>query len=153
LNIKQLKSTDVGVAMTLKAIDDLMNAAYPAECNVMLPIEEIDESNVYFVGLYQGELLAACGAVVIKHDVDYYGELKRIYVHPDCRGQGLSVKIVDHLISYATEQDFDLLRLETGNKQLAAIQLYEKMGFTYRSRFGLYDYDPYAVYMERSVAR
>lgn len=151
MDIQRLNSRDLGVADTLQAIDDLMNAAYPAECNVMLPIEEVDSPEVHFVGIYNNGTIAACGAVVEKNDTEHYGELKRIYVHPDFRGKGLSVKILEYLIAYASQQDYQLLRLETGNKQTAALKLYEKMGFQYRSRFGCYEFDPYAVYMERLV--
>ena len=151
MEIQQLKSTSAGVQAVIKEIDHLMNTLYPEIADIMLPMEEIDLPNVYFVGIYVEEVLAACGAVISKYDREKYGEFKRIYVKPEYRGMGLSKKIISHFVTDASMHGYQYLRLETGFKQLAAIALYTSFGFKERNVFGDYGYDPEAMYMELPV--
>ena len=150
MEIIQLKSTSLGVQCVINEIDDLMNSLYPEEANIFLPIEEIDLSSVYFVGIYVKGVLAACGALITKSDC---GEFKRIYVRPKYRGMSFSKKIISHLISDASNKGFQHLRLETGDRQLTAIELYKSFGFEFCEVFGDYSYDPEAVYMELSLSQ
>jgi putative acetyltransferase len=153
MEIKQLKSSSTGVVSVIKEIDNLMNSLYPVEANIFLPIEELDLPNVYFFGIYVEDILAACGALISKFDKENYGEFKRIYVKPKYRGMGLSKSLISHLISTASKQGYKHLRLETGDKQLAAIALYKSFGFEIRNVFGEYVHDPEAVYMELSIEK
>jgi len=152
MNILQLTATSPGVQSVITEIDNLMNSLYPEEANIFLPIEDIDLPSVYYVGIYVNGILAACGALIAKSDITPYGEFKRIYVRPNYRGMGFSKKIISHLITNASIKGLQHLRLETGDKQLAAIELYKSFGFEFREAFGEYLFDPEAVYMELSVS-
>ncbi|MGB2516859.1 MAG: GNAT family N-acetyltransferase, partial [Pseudomonadales bacterium] len=44
-----------------------------------------------------------------------------------------------------------LARLETGNKQAAAIQLYKLLGYQTRGPFGQYVIDPLSIFMEKPL--
>ena len=92
---------------------------------------------------------AGCGGIQL-FGTDY-GELKRMYVRPAFRGQGLAKIMVDHLAAYARERGVRLLRLETGMHQHEAIGLYQRLGFTPIPRFGAYRDDPLSRFFEKPI--
>jgi ribosomal protein S18 acetylase RimI-like enzyme len=80
-----------------------------------------------------------------------YGEIKRMYVRPVFRGQGLAKLMVEHLAAHAREQGVKVLRLETGIHQVEAIGLYERMGFNRIGPFGPYRDDPLSRFYEKLI--
>ncbi|PKF80776.1 GNAT family N-acetyltransferase [Vibrio sp. vnigr-6D03] len=148
MDIIQLYPHHIGVPEIIEEIDHLMNSLYSEDSNDLLPLGALNSEFVYFAGVYIQEELAACGAVVFKKADKTYGEFKRIYVKPKFRGQNLSKGILDHLITESNARGVRTIRLETGNKQVAAIKLYETFGFKRRDVYGDYEHDPTSVYME-----
>jgi GNAT superfamily N-acetyltransferase len=68
----------------------------------------------------------------------YYGAsgyVKRVIVHPEFRKQGLARQLMQHIIQFArTELQLTSLDLHVWEKNLAAIQLYETLGFELQHR-------------------
>jgi putative acetyltransferase len=93
---------------------------------------------------------AGCGGIKL-FDTEY-GEVKRMYVRPQFRGLGLGTLMLNHLAEYARQQGIEVLRLETGIHQLAAISLYERFGFQRIPPFGAYQDDPLSVFFEKRIA-
>ena len=56
-------------------------------------------------------------------------ELKRMFVLPQFRGQGVGKALASKLIQDARTIGYECMRLDTGNFWAAAIQLYESLGF------------------------
>lgn len=56
-------------------------------------------------------------------------ELKRMYVLPQYRGLGVGKTLAQTLIEDARQIGYHLMRLDTGNFLIAAIKLYESLGF------------------------
>ncbi|MHB1853853.1 MAG: GNAT family N-acetyltransferase [Acidimicrobiales bacterium] len=71
------------------------------------------------------------------------GEIKRMYVRPDFRGQGLAAALLSALEVAALDLDLVTVRLDTGLSQPAALHLYESRG--YRS-IGNYNANPHAAF-------
>jgi putative acetyltransferase len=93
---------------------------------------------------------AGCGGIkLFGRD---YGELKRMYVRPQHRGNGFGKLILDHLAEFALTHDTTVLRLETGIYQHEAIRLYEKAGFYRIPPFGPYTDDPLSLCYEKRLA-
>lgn len=65
-------------------------------------------------------------------------ELKRMYVKPSARGQGVGRALVDALEREARELGVTRVVLETGTRLTAAITLYERMGYERIPLFGEY---------------
>ncbi|AUJ72254.1 MULTISPECIES: GNAT family N-acetyltransferase [Pseudoalteromonas] len=151
MQLIQLKSDDPQVVAVFSEIDKLMNSLYPIASAQSLSIEEINQPNVYAVGLQNEEGIVACGAIVKQFDKTLYGEIKRLYVKPSYRGKGLSKRIMQILLHYAGEAQIPLIRLETGSKQASAISLYESLGFERCERFGMYRDNPLSVFMALSL--
>jgi putative acetyltransferase len=65
-------------------------------------------------------------------------EIKRFYLIPTMRGQGIANQILTELEYWAKELGFSKSLLETGIKQHEAIRFYSKNGFTKMENFGNY---------------
>ncbi|NBB14484.1 GNAT family N-acetyltransferase [Caulobacter sp. SLTY] len=68
-------------------------------------------------------------------------ELKRLYVGDAARGLGLGRKLSEALIALARQEGYGLMRLDTGDRLVEAISMYESMGFSHIA--------PYQEYPER----
>lgn len=128
----------------------LMGHPYPPETRHAFSVEKLLREGVtFFIARYEDRPAACAGLKVFGTD---YGEVKRMYVRPVYRGQGLGKLMLDRLAEYAWGHQVDLLRLETGIYQTEAIGLYERFGFQRRPPFGEYNEDPLSVYFEKSIA-
>ena len=98
---------------------------------------------------YEDEAPIGCGA--FKKFEDESVEIKRMYVRPENRGQGVAVEILEELEKWAAELDFDFAVLETGKKQPEAIRLYEKSGYALIPNYGQYIGLENSVCMKKSL--
>lgn len=121
---------------------------YPAESNHLLPIEALQQGNVTFLIVRVDGRTAGCGAFVHCGD---HGELKRMFVLPEYRGQKLGRILLDELEARMRAAGLILARLETGIAQAEALGLYEKAGYVRRGPFGEYREDPLSVFMEKKL--
>jgi GNAT superfamily N-acetyltransferase len=80
------------------------------------------------------------------------GELKRMYVAPWARGQGIGRALLDALEKTARENARSVLRLTSGIRQLAALKLYERAGYRRIPCYGESSKDPLCVCFEKSVS-
>lgn len=85
---------------------------------------------------YQNGASVGCGA--IKPFSATEAEVKRMFVHPDYRKQGIAAKVLNELESWATKLGFTACVLETGKKQPEAIALYQKAGYHFIPNYGQY---------------
>jgi len=105
--------------------------------------------NVAFFVVRQDGVPAACGGVQFFDGA--YGEVKRMYVRPQCRGLGLAKLTLERIAEHTLENGISILRLETGIHQKDAIALYEKWGFKSTGPFGEYEEDPLSVFYEKMI--
>lgn len=98
---------------------------------------------------YQNETAVGCGA--FKEYEPETAEIKRMYVSPEKRGQGIAGQILTELETWAKESDFTKTILETGKKQPEAIRLYEKSGYRLIPNYGQYAEVENSVCMEKSL--
>jgi len=123
---------------------------YPAESNHLLPIDALREPNVLFhVARDASGTALATGAVVLKGD---WAEIKRMWVEPQARGQGLSKAMLARLEQLARAHRVRWLRLETGVDSHSALGLYASAGFIAREPFADYRPDPLSVFMEKDLS-
>src|SRR5215217_2928956 len=121
---------------------------YPRTSRHGMSVERLLAEGVAFFVLRSQGTPAGCGGVKLFDD---YGELKRMYVREQFRGQGFARLMLDHLAEYTRAQGITTLRLETGVHQRAAISLYEGMGFEQIGPFGPYTDDPLSMYFEKRL--
>lgn len=89
-----------------------------------------------FLVAYAEGAAAGCGA--LRQLDETSAEIKRMYVVPALRGQGVSVAVLRALESRAVELGWLTLKLETGPKQPEAVRFYERSGYTRIPNFGHY---------------
>jgi putative acetyltransferase len=61
-----------------------------------------------------------------------------MYVRETARGRGVARALLSRLESETRDSGVDVLRLETGVRQIAALRLYERAGFRPCHAFGAY---------------
>jgi GNAT superfamily N-acetyltransferase len=109
-------------------------------------VSEFDAPRGTFVVGYLNGVAVACGGWRAHEPGPEFGkgdaELKRMYVAPVARGQGLSRLLLAELERRAVAVGRRRLVLETGTLQPEAMGLYASSGYTEISRFGVYRCDP-----------
>ena len=111
--------------------------------------EEVTPRSVFLVGRL-GRVAVACGAIrPLEGDV---AEVKRMFVRQEHRGQGFSKQMLLALEDAAISLGYSSLRLETGDRQQAAIGLYEKAGFYRCELFGIYIGNEHSVCFEKYLS-
>lgn len=85
---------------------------------------------------YQGSITVACGAMK-EFDLETM-EIKRMFTKSVHRGKGIAVQILNELENWATVLGYKKCILETGKRQVEAIQFYHKQGYEVISNYGQY---------------
>jgi putative acetyltransferase len=148
-------ATDDPLRPEIAALLDLhlaeMHSWSPA-CKVhAMPAERLREADVTFFSAWDGDTLAAVGAL---KELDFArGELKSMRAAPEFRGKGAGQAILLHLIEEARRRGYTWLGLETGRPEpfQPAAALYRKHGFAECADFGDYLGDEFSVCMSRSL--
>lgn len=99
---------------------------------------------------YSGDIPVGCGA--IKEYTPDIAEVKRMFVHPDYRGQGIARLILEELELWAGESGFSKCILETGKRQIEAVGLYQKMNYKVIPNYGQYRGVENSVCMEKQLS-
>jgi GNAT superfamily N-acetyltransferase len=79
-------------------------------------------------------------------------EIKRMFVRPERRGQGIAQAVLRELEQWAQVEGYTTTVLETGKRQPEAIRLYEKSGYVFIPNFGQYAGDENSVCMQKQLA-
>jgi GNAT superfamily N-acetyltransferase len=80
-----------------------------------------------FLVIYAGGKPVAGGG--LKRDEDGVAEIKRMYVVPEARRQGLGRQLLEALEDRARELGYARIRLDTGARQPHAQAMYERAGY------------------------
>ena len=104
---------------------------------------------VFLVALREGVVIG-CGGIC-RHP-EGGGEIRRMYVAPEARGAGVGRTVLEALEQWAVKLGFDTLRLETGDRLLDAIRLYERAGYRRGPCWGSYLTDPKSVCYQKPMA-
>jgi putative acetyltransferase len=137
------------VIAMLDQLDAYCGELYPAESNHLMDVASLMQPGVVFLVARDAQGRAAgCGAYV---DRGGYGEVKRMFVDPAARGQGVGGRLLADIARRAAAAGLASLKLETGISQPEAIALYRRDGFVLCGPFGNYQSDPLSLFMERAL--
>lgn len=125
-------------AALIAALDAELSGLYEPQFNHFVSGEGLAGPGMRFFIARDGDG-APLGCVAMR-PYDGFAEVKRMYVTPAARGQGVSRLLLQAVHEAALADGFDCVRLETGDRQTAAIGLYEASGYTRCPAFG--DYPP-----------
>ena len=124
------------------AIRDGEDHAFYAQYNKVDSIRHV-------VVAYEEGAPIGCGA--FKPFDEHSVEIKRMFVLPELRGQGIAVAVLTELEAWASESGYAKCVLETGKKQPEAIRLYEKSRYETIPNFGQYAGVENSVCMEKII--
>jgi putative acetyltransferase len=128
---------------------ELGGEGYTPEETFGYSAEQLRQRGVHLVGVRVDGQLAGIGGVEVQDGG--VAELKRMYVAPQQRGTGAADVIMSALVEHARERGVRTLRLETGDKQHAALRYYRRHGFEEVPRFPPYVDSATSICMERAL--
>ena len=109
-----------------------------------------DPNGRTFLAVSDGEV-HGCGAY--RRLADGSCEMKRLFVPGRFAGHGTGRALGNAILQSARDEGFALMRLDTGNRFVEAIALYESFGFRRCPAYHAYPEElmPYMVFMERPL--
>ena len=105
-----------------------------------LSAEQLAAPHGAFVVAWIDADAVGCGA--LRRVGEHVGELKRMYVRPRWRGQGVGRAVLAAVEARARALGYERLILETGTRQPEAIGLYTTAGYTPITPYGAYRWSP-----------
>jgi putative acetyltransferase len=110
----------------VRLLDEYLAEKDGAEHSYYAQFNKLDKIR-HVVVVYNDEEPIGCGA--FKQYDEQTVEIKRMFVHPDFRGQRVGKLILSELEIWAGELGFAECILETGWKQIEAVRLYQRSGY------------------------
>lgn len=144
------------VVTLLDTLDAYLASLYEPEANYILDVQALLAPEVHFVAAWQGERAVGCGAtrrMQAERETSGapYGEVKRMFVLPEMRGQRIAECLVEVLEGSLRAQGIAHALLETGAEQHAAVRFYERMGYVKRGPFGGYPDNGLSLFYEKRL--
>lgn len=93
-----------------------------------------EQNAVYFIAEENGHVIGGGGIFPTKGLPPNTCELVKMYLHPKYRGKGIGRILIEECISFAKSKSFENIYLETMPELIAALKVYEKLGFQYLSK-------------------
>lgn len=133
----------------IAALDQYLHSLYPPDCVYTLAPEDFEDP---ILTLWLAEDQAhgqPLGCVALRTIAPQTGEVKRLYVIPAARGQGIGMQLMQQVEQTARSRGLVRLQLETGALLTESVHLYERCGFRPCGRFGDYPDDPRSLFLEK----
>jgi putative acetyltransferase len=126
ISLEAVRSATDELRGLIDELDRTLAQEYLPEQQHGLKLDELFEPHMrFFIARLDGGAVG-CGGVAL---FETFGEVKRMYVRDVARGRGVARALLSRIESETQASGLDLLRLETGDRQFAAIRLYERAGF------------------------
>jgi putative acetyltransferase len=135
IDLKRTDSRDADFQILIAELDANLREIYDRLMDVYDPHNLIEELDTIVIAYQDGEPVG-CGC--FKHFNDDAAEIKRMFVRKSCRGKGISGLILAELEAWAKEKRFIVAVLETGERNLEALGLYRKAGYSPMPNYGPY---------------
>lgn len=135
MDIELTQSATKDVVTLVGELEELLSAEYAADQRHGLSLDAIFQPHVRFFVAREGGAPVGCGGVAL---FDGFAEVKRMYVRQAARGRGVADALLARIEAEARAAGYEILRLETGDAQHAAMRFYERAGFRRCGAFGAY---------------
>lgn len=150
LILQPIDPRDVEARQLLRALDAELLSRYPSESVYGLDPTELEGPRAIFLVARLGLQAVGCGGLRELNQTT--AELKRMFVRPEYRGQGIARHLLGALERFAGQKGYHSIHLETGTRQPEALGLYESRGYRFIPCFGDYADDPFSLCLEKAVA-
>jgi len=151
IDLRREPITSPSAAALFRALNAELSERYPepGANHFRIDADEVAEGRGAFVVAYAGGGPVGCGA--IRRLDGETAEVKRMYVEPAARGQGVGRLVLAALEEEARRLGVRSLVLETGERQPESLRLYSGAGFVRIPPFGEYEASPLSVCMEKRI--
>lgn len=147
LDIRPEAPSSADAQALIAALDAELARSYPPEVIFGLHEDDHDPARMVFLVARAGAKPVACGALRTL-DAET-GEVKRMYVVPELRGQGLSRRMLALVEEIAVARRHRRLLLETGNRSPVSLSLYRSSGYREIPPYGEYAGNAFSVCFEK----
>jgi putative acetyltransferase len=136
IDLRIVHHTSIDLKNLIAKLDEDLYQRYPADEVHLIDFTDPRIGEIVFIVAYLDEVPVGCGAI---RPIDTEKtELKRFYVDPSLRRQGIAKRMLDFLEAQARVLEYKVIQLETGAEQPEAVNFYEKHGFRAIDKFGEY---------------
>ncbi len=135
VRIELAPSATEEVRSLIDELETVLAAEYTPEQRHGLALDALFQPHIRFFLAWLDGAAVGCGGVALFDD---FAEVKRMYVRDAARRLGVAGAILARLEAEARNAGLSWLRLETGDNQIAAMQLYARSGFRRCPAFGDY---------------
>jgi ribosomal protein S18 acetylase RimI-like enzyme len=145
--VEQARFTDPLIQALVAEVQAEYTVLYGGPDSTPLEDGVFDPPGGAFFLAYDGDVPVAMGGWRLRTDVRPWGltpaaEVKRMYVAPAARRRGYARAVLAHLEQTARAAGAEVMVLETGAPQQAAIAMYVAAGYVRVERFGHYAWSP-----------
>jgi putative acetyltransferase len=153
VDIERITEATDDVRLLIGELDQVLAAEYLPEQRHGLALAALFEPHIrFFLARLNGAAIG-CGGMALFDD---FAEVKRMYVRETVRGRGVAQALLTRIETEARVAGFAILRLETGDRQLAALRFYARAGFQPSAAFGDYTAMPpeavtTSIFMEKRL--
>jgi GNAT superfamily N-acetyltransferase len=158
VTIRREPVTSKAARVLIAALNRELLGLYPeagTEEHFRLDPEEVAEGRGAFLVAVRDDEPVACGAVRRFTAPEFAGagiaEIKRMYVVPEARRDGLGACILARLEEEARALGARRIVLETGPRQLSAVALYREAGYVEIEAFGPYTTHPLSLFLGKEL--
>ena len=135
IDLERITEATDEARLLIGELDQLLAAEYLPEQRHGLALEALFQPRICFFLARLNGVAVGCGGIAL---FDGFVEVKRMYVRPTVRGRGLAQALLTRIEIEARIAGFVILRLETGERQTAALRFYVRAGFRPCAAFGDY---------------
>lgn len=135
ISVKRTNSKDSDFIALVKELDEYLKVIDGDEHAFYNQFNNIDVLNHTVVVSFNQEPIS-CGA--FKAFDENSVEIKRMYTKPTFRGKGYAAQVLKALESWAKELNYNSCILETGKRQIEAVEFYKKNNYIMTQNFGQY---------------
>lgn len=136
IEIKRTSSSEIDFQHLVSELDGELSTRNGETNEFFAQYNKIDQIKNVIIATIDNKPVG-CGAIKA-YDSDTM-EIKRMFVPIEMRGKGIAVHILKNLEKWAKEMNYSKCILETGNKMLEAIRLYEKSNYKVVPNYGQYN--------------
>ena len=148
IRIKRTNSNDKDFPGLVRELDKDLRSRYGAEQEEFDKFNKIENLETVIIA-YSNNEPVGCGCFK-KFDTDSV-EVKRMFVVPGHQRKGVGASILNELEKWADETGHRSMVLETGTRQLEAIDFYKKLGYQIIPNFSPYIGNVMSICMKKEL--
>ena len=150
LEIRRTNSENTDFAYLIKLLDKFLKVTDGDEHDFYNQFNNIDVLK-HIVVIYSNNKPVGCGA--FKEYNSNTIEIKRMFTHEEFRNQGVASKTLKALEDWAIELNYSSSIIETGVRQIEAVQFYKNKDYLMIPNYGQYENRPNSICFEKELTK